>query len=111
MAEPAALAAKERVPIRRLGLLRVKGKSQAMAVYEALAEPLGTREQIDRKERYEQAFDLYLARKWSDAEQTLVQMIEMYPHDHPAAKLLEVVCEFRAAPPADWDGVYTAHEK
>jgi adenylate cyclase len=100
------------VLIRRLGLLRVKGKTQAMAVYEALAELPGTLEQVDRKERYEQAFDLYLARQWNDAEAILTRLISDHPEDHPAGKLLAVVREFRAAPPPDdWDGVYTAHEK
>ncbi len=112
MAEPTALIAKSSVLIRKLGLLRVKGKTQAMAIYEALSELPGTPAEQHRKACYEQAFGFYLARDWIRAEEILQRLISDYPEDRPAATLLGAVREFRAAPPGeDWDGVYVAHEK
>lgn len=112
LAEPTALAAGSAVVVRKLGLLRVKGKTQAMAVYEAMGTLPGTPEMVERKSLYEAAFGAYLIRDWPQAVRGLDELLAKYPGDEPARTFRELVEEIsRQRLPDDWDGVYTAHEK
>jgi adenylate cyclase len=98
--------------LRKLDLLRVKGKTQPAAVYELLIE--GQPDAAVRKmaEQYESAFESYQRRDWSKAENILLELLQQFPDDGPGKMLIKRVREFAAEAPAEnWDGVYVAKSK
>jgi adenylate cyclase len=87
--------------------VRVKGKEQPVAIY----EPLGLKEtvesaEIDKGQRFEQAFAAYQRQQWDEAE-TLLGTLNT---ESPRALYdiyLERIAHFREAPPPEnWDGVF-----
>ncbi len=87
--------------------VRVKGKEEPVAIY----EPLGMKDavdpaQLDRAQRFEQAYAAYQQQKWDEAE-TLLKALNT---ESPRALYdiyLERIAHFREAPPPeDWDGVF-----
>jgi adenylate cyclase len=112
VAETTAMLVKDQFLLRQLDMLRVKGKQKPLAVYELLADGQGDESLRDRVGRYEQAFSLYRAQKWDEAEAVLRSLHERYPDDAPAASLMKRIAKLRHDPPAvDWDGVYVAKDK
>jgi len=94
--------------VRRLGLIVLKGKSEATVVYEVLAakDDLGSsRMSAGGVARYEEAFDHFLARRFDQAEALFAASAKDYPDDHCAKTYLAACREFLITPPpADWDG-------
>ena len=110
--EATAESVRGRFFARKLDLLRVKGKTQPVVVYELICE--GAPEAAVRKmaEQYESAFESYQRRDWSTAEKNLLELLQQFPDDGPAKMLVKRIGEFAAeAPPANWDGVYVAKSK
>ncbi len=92
---------------RLLDLVAVKGKSQAVKIYELL----GTKSSVARNETieaYERAFAAYLARDFTGA----IALLESHSTDVPSSILL---CRCRAFlethPPEDWTGVHVSSSK
>ncbi len=96
--------------VRRLGLIVLKGKSEATVVYEVLAEKSDvavSRMSPGGVARYEEAFDHFLARRFKEAEALFVACAKDYPDDHCAKTYLAASREFLITPPPpDWDGAY-----
>jgi adenylate cyclase len=94
--------------VRRLGLIVLKGKSEATVVYEVLAEKsdLGaSRMSAGGVARYEEAFDHFLARRFDQAEPLFAACAKDYPDDHCVKTYLAASREFLITPPpGDWDG-------
>jgi len=116
VAGPATAAAlADRFVLCELDWIRVKGKVEAIAVYQLLAE----RAAADMAElaypgEYDMALELYRAGDFAAAEALWRAM----PYPHPDAALpppplvMAARCaELRAAPPADWDGVFVRSTK
>jgi adenylate cyclase len=102
-------AAKSEFEFRLLDRVAVKGKSRGVAIYELLGNK-GTLSQHDRSvvERYEQAFNEYLQRRFKEA----IAILEVQPEDPPSANLLGRCREFLVeAPPGDWEGVFHSESK
>ncbi len=87
--------------------VRVKGKEEPVAIY----EPLGLKESVDsaeinRAQRFEQAFSAYQQQQWDQAE-TLLRALNT---ESPRALYdiyLERIAHFRETPPPEnWDGVF-----
>jgi adenylate cyclase len=97
---------------RQIDFLKVKGKSRATRVYEALAtRETASAEQISLCNDYQQAFAAYQAHDWSGAEQQLQAILER-TFDAPSAALLKRIAAFRQQPPAaDWDGAFAHTSK
>src|SRR5450830_587406 len=92
---------------RELDRVAVKGKQQAVAIF----EPLGLPEQVDaaalaRLECWTRALVLLRAREWAGAQQLVDQLLLQQPQDglyqHYAARLSGYLAQ---SPPDDWDGV------
>lgn len=113
---------KDHVFSRKLDLVRVKGKSEPVVLYEAIAEwseleqaELGS--EVRKRQAaaclYGEGLDLYLARKWDaaiakfkDSEQARGEA------DLAVRQLVERCLEYKQnPPPPDWDGVYTREHK
>ena len=98
--------------LRKLDVLRVKGKKRPMAVYELLAEKGQDGHFGPLIRGYEAAFAHYQSQQWADAERLLLELGETFADDTASRALLKRIEHFRAEPPPeDWDGVYVAKDK
>jgi adenylate cyclase len=107
-------AAGNRIIVRKLDLLRVKGKEEPVNVYEllALAEnslPDDTKRLL---ELFQTGFEHYLRQDWDEAMKYFKHAIELKPEDGPSRRYLMRTRMFRENPPGeDWDGVFTMKGK
>lgn len=107
VSQPIYEAASEHFQFRLLDRVAVKGKKQAVNVYELL----GTREESDNRAAitaYDEALKVYWSRDFSRAISIL------QPHlDDPPSDVLSRRCRMLIddPPPADWDGVYVSMMK
>jgi adenylate cyclase len=96
---------RDRFVFRRLDRVAVKGKAQAIEVYELLGEagvPKGA-----AAVQYEEALGAYLRRDFQLAASLLLAS-----EDLPSRTLRARCAELQVTPPpADWDGVWTLHTK
>lgn len=98
---------------RELDKVRVKGKSEPVAIF----EPLGPREGLAvelRKElaEYRKALMAYREQHWVEAEKAFHGLQARQPQRKLYGIYLERIRHFRAHPPgADWDGVFTHTDK
>jgi len=89
---------------RQLDRVRVKGKSEAVALHELMAAEPAPAEVREIVERFAAALALYQGRDFTAAEAAFAEMAAR--GDGPAALYVERCARYRAAPPpADWDGV------
>jgi adenylate cyclase len=96
--------------MRKIDVLRVKGKTQPIAVYELIGKEDGEAGELIAA--YERAFEHYQSRRWEEAEKELLQLLGRFAEDGAGKVLLERVRHLRENPPSgDWDGVYQAKEK
>jgi adenylate cyclase len=115
MAESTAEIVQDKFIVRKLDLLRVKGKKQPIWVYELLGEKGKAENEADllrRSQLYEAALALCHQQKWDECEAIIKRLLGEFPDDVPAGKLLARAKELRQDPPGtDWDGVYVAEFK
>jgi adenylate cyclase len=104
-----ANAARDKFVFRRVDRVAVKGKAEAIDVYELLGRTGVEIPNLAQAQRYEAAFDAYLARDFAGAAELLATAKN---HDPPSAVLHARCQELRAAPPpSDWAGVHVAASK
>lgn len=93
--------------IRELDRVKVKGKGEAVRIYELMDQS----ERPDEKSlRLVHAFGAGLGRyrsmNWTQAEKDFMEALAIFPEDGPSRLYLERVREFLQNPPGkDWDGV------
>jgi adenylate cyclase len=108
ISESVKLLIGEEFLVRRLGFIQLKGKTQATLVYEVLAEKSnldGVKMSPGGVANYEKAFDLFLARRFAEAETAFVGCLKDYPDDFCTKNYLEASREFsKNPPPPEWDG-------
>ncbi|RKY70393.1 MAG: adenylate/guanylate cyclase domain-containing protein, partial [Candidatus Latescibacterota bacterium] len=91
------------VTAREIDIVRVKGKAQAVRIYEP-SEDLPP--EVVRA--YEEGLKLYRERKWDEAASAFA----LFPEDGPASVMRERCLAFlRNPPPQDWDGVWEIAQK
>lgn len=100
---------RERVIVRDLDLIVVKGKSKPVKVYELLGRANEPLPEAQRKmvEHYQEGIALYRNRKWEEAIKKFDQALT-HSHTDEASKIYIHRCkELIANPPgADWDGSF-----
>ncbi len=104
----------ERAYGRRLDVLRVKGKSEPVEVWEVLGLEGDTPDAIlvERVTRWQQALEVYENRNWEEAARLFEAIHADFAEDGPARTLGERCREFAATPPeAEWDLVTVMTEK
>jgi adenylate cyclase len=100
--EATAKAAGEGVAFRLVDKVAVKGKHEAVRVYELLEEPLAG------ASTYEEALEAYFARDFARA----LEAFRSLPEDPPSRVMAERCAAMEGdLPPPDWDGVYMARTK
>lgn len=98
---------------RILDDLRVRGRSEAVRIFELTARH---REDLSKEvqqmlEVYKQGWDFYVKRDWINAAEYFERALQLCPGDKPTDILLKRCRKFEIQPPpADWDGVYN-HER
>jgi adenylate cyclase len=100
---------RERVIVRDLDLIVVKGKSKPVKVYELLGRANEPLEEGKRKlvEFYQQGISMYRDRKWSEAIKKFEQALTYAHTDEPSKLYIHRCKELMANPPgADWDGSF-----
>ena len=96
---------KSEFKIRSLDLVRVKGKSKAVKIFEVLPSWSAISESVGCLEKYEKAYQGYLQRDFSGTVESCQSILAQYPEDKPTQKLLHNAEECLQTPPAaDWDG-------
>ncbi len=101
---------------RELDLIRVKGKSQPVTLYELVAArgtPEGDAPDLEEHlEFFAQGRACYRERRWQDAQFVFERLLERWPEDGPARMYLERCKEYLVAGPEEnWDGVYVMTHK
>jgi adenylate cyclase len=101
------------VTARELDCIRVKGKTEPVAIYELVS--LKGETALDRQRTfdiYAEGLSLYRRRDWVKAVSKFQAILECDPADAPARTMLERSDHFRKDPPPDdWDGVFTMLHK
>lgn len=98
----------DRFVTRQLDKVAVKGKKEAVKIFEVVAEVgKATDAQLDFLQTFEKALQTYYARDWAAAK----KMFEQF--EDKTSRLFVVRCnEYLQTPPDDaWDGTYIAKEK
>jgi adenylate cyclase len=101
------------VVFREIDRIKVKGKEEAVTVY----EPLGLESEVDKKvldelKIWQQTLRAYRAQQWDQAEVNLLNLQRMNPDCVLYRVYAEKVAEYRRKPlPAEWDGVTVFDEK
>ena len=99
---------------RQLDLLRVKGKTEPVKVYELI----GTKEKGIKPEmegvieHFQLGFDNYLKQNWDEAIKQFNQALKLKWDDGPSMRYIQRCELFKSTPPGDdWDGVWTMTTK
>ena len=114
ISEATRLELKEKHLLRAIDLLRVKGKTEPIAIYEAMDHH--TAESFPNLERAMAHFNdgiiNYRAQRWNDAIGCFNDALALHPGDKPSKVFLTRSEKFREdPPPAGWDGVWEMTEK
>jgi adenylate cyclase len=93
---------------RFLDLVAVKGKTEAIKIYELLGEKGKAGQMEEVAASYERAFTAYSARDFEQA----IAILRPQATDTPSAILMQRCRNFQQTPPPqDWDGVYVSTMK
>jgi adenylate cyclase len=105
VSETIVARAGEDFAFRLLDRVAVKGKSEAIRIYELLGRKGEGGERHEIVAAYEQALAAYAARDFSGA----IELLARQPGDAPSARLLERCRGFqKEPPPADWNAIYVS---
>ena len=101
------------VTARELDCIRVKGKSEPVAIYELLSLAGESSTETQRTfSTYSEGLALYRRRAWVDAVEKFQAVLDSEPNDSPSRTMIERARYYLENPPPDgWDGVYTMLHK
>ena len=93
---------------RELDMVRVKGRQQAIQIYELIA-PAGAEMSSELQKAlalYGEGLELYRHGDWVDALARFREVLVLRPDDGPARTLAQRCVIYEATPPQGWDGVF-----
>jgi adenylate cyclase len=97
---------------RTLDKVRVKGKENALTIYEVLHPSHHLYNDKKTLDLYEKSFASYLKQEFSEASEILKKLHEEYPQDKTFDRMLHICLDFqKVPPPPGWDGTYTHKSK
>jgi adenylate cyclase len=104
---------KDEFETRELDLLAVKGRSEAVAVYELLSlKGRLSPEAAKRNQSFQDGLRWYRERGFAKALAAFEALAAAHPQDGPSQVYVGRCREFLASPPpADWDGSFHSHTK
>jgi len=98
---------------RQLDNVRVKGKKQAITIYEVICPQINLTSQLEEElEQHDKALNEYLNQQWQSAKELFHSLHIQHPKTKIYKLYIDRITEFEhTPPPANWDGVYTHAEK
>lgn len=100
------------VTVRELDLIRVKGKTKPVTIYELLGPGEERERWADLTDRFAKALQCYREGHWDEALALFEKLQIDYPEDGPTHTFIERCTDLIAEPPAGaWDGVYVMRGK
>ena len=103
----------DRIVLRRLDKVKVKGKNEPVTIYEAVCtEAVSDSSLNEELSRYEQGLMAYYEQAWDKAGEVFQSLYSRFPERKVYSLYRERVEELRdAGLSADWDGVFVHTEK
>jgi adenylate cyclase len=103
---------KDDVTCREIDLVRVKGKTKPVAIYEPFGADYFTKGRYLFIPPFEQGLSAYRRRDFLEAVRCFEQVLTIKPEDNPSLLYVQR-CQtlLTAPPPDDWDGVWTMTSK
>ena len=107
------MAGQDEFVFRRLDLVKVKGKTEAVKVYEPLClKEEATAELLEELQQHELGLAAYLKQEWQQSQHIFGQLNEQQPDTRVYSLYLERINELRQRDlGSEWDGVYERREK
>jgi adenylate cyclase len=101
------------VVFREVDRIKVKGKEEALTIYEPMGpESEVSPEDLDELRMWGQVLRAYRAQKWDAADEELAHLRRLAPERALYSLYVERIAAFRRTPPpAGWDGVTAFDEK
>jgi adenylate cyclase len=99
---------------RVLDMIRVKGKTKPVKVFELIARKDARldAEMINFLSVFQKGFQYYLDRQWEKALECFQFCVKYKKEDRPSAVYLRRIHSYiKSPPPPDWDGVFVLTEK
>jgi adenylate cyclase len=97
---------------REIDLVRVKGKTKPVAIYEPFAMDYFTGGKYTFIASFEQGLDLYRQRRFTEAAALFEETLRRKPEDNPSLLYLRRCRDLECTmPPEDWDGVCVMQSK
>lgn len=98
---------------RELDFVRVKGRQEAVPIFEPLGPPdVATKARQEELGLWHKALRLYRAQEWDMAELQLMNLTRLYPGEALYRIFLDRLPALRSIPPGPgWDGAYTFESK
>ena len=98
------------VVFREIDRIKVKGRDEAITIYEPLEPESEAGAHHDELRLWNQALRAYRAQQWDEADVTLLELQRMHPRELYRAYADKVAAQ-RRAPVEGWDGVTVFDEK
>ncbi|MBF0279565.1 MAG: HAMP domain-containing protein [SAR324 cluster bacterium] len=100
--------------IREIDKVRVKGKQEAITIYEVFDEDEENirNAKLNFRDEFQQGLQLYQSKKWEESLKLFESIQTNYPEDRLIGIYIERCRSFmHHSPSEDWDGVYTMESK
>ena len=112
--EATKILAGDQIVSRKLDVLRVKGRSAGLGVYEILGMSGDSLpDAVNRMlSHYHKGMSAYRECRWAEACESFTAALEIKPDDGPSLLYKDRCMEFTSnPPPTDWDGIFTMRTK
>ncbi|MFP8876209.1 MAG: adenylate/guanylate cyclase domain-containing protein [Myxococcota bacterium] len=97
--------------VRELDTIRVKGRRQSCEIFEVVAERSVRPGESHWLQAHAAGLDAYRGGRWEAAESAFAEVLAARPDDTASLLLVDRIRGLRAAPPENWQGVWTFESK
>jgi len=112
ISESTFLQVQDQLIARELDLIRVKGKTHPVKVYELLGQAADAHLYSNLVSRFEKGLAAYRSGQWLEAIEIFQEILGDHPQDGPSQVFIERCLNLLARPPeGSWDGVFVMKTK